>query len=159
MTTSFSSQTLSESLYSHYLCPHPHSQSRNGVFPPGTNPPWHLKSLQDEAHPLLLRPDKAAQFGKQNLQAGSRSRVSSAPVLGDPHEDQAVYLLHICMGPRLSSYTVQSLGALKGPGYLTLLIFLWSPYHFSVPQSFPQLFYNTSWALCFLFGCESQHLF
>ncbi|GAB1298368.1 Palmitoyltransferase ZDHHC11 [Apodemus speciosus] len=49
----------------------------------GTNPPWHIKSLQDPAaHPNPLRPDKAAQ--EQDPQAGNTIRNS--------------LLLHPCRG-------------------------------------------------------------
>lgn len=41
---------------------------------------------------------------------------------------------------------VQSLVALKGLDYLTLLVFLWSPNPLRVPQSFPQLSHKTPWA-------------
>ena len=39
-----------------------------------------------------------------------------------------------------------SLGSLKGPGLLILLVFLWSPYPLWVPQSFLKLFHKTLWS-------------
>ena len=42
---------------------------------------------------------------------------------------------------------VQSLGVTKGPGQLTLLIFLWGSYPIWVPQSFSLFFHKTPGAL------------
>lgn len=42
---------------------------------------------------------------------------------------------------------VQSLRPHKGPGYLTMLVFLWSSYSLWSFQSFPKLFYKSPWAL------------
>jgi hypothetical protein len=55
-----------------------YSPLRKGRFPIhlGTNPPRHLKSLQDKVH-LSLMTDKTAQLGEQDPQAGSRVRVSA----------------------------------------------------------------------------------
>ena len=36
------------------------------VEPPPYPPTWHIKSLQDEAHPLPRRPDKAGQLGEHS---------------------------------------------------------------------------------------------
>ena len=62
-----------------------------------------------------------------------------------------LYICYICTRGRLDPahvyalwLMVQSLGAPKGPGQLTLLVFLWSPYPpLLVSQSFLQLFYKT----------------
>jgi hypothetical protein len=45
--------------------------SMKGVDSQGNNPPWQIKSMQDYAHPFLLRPDKAAKQGNQDLQASN----------------------------------------------------------------------------------------
>jgi hypothetical protein len=34
-----------------------------------TNPPWHIKSLQNQPNPFPLRPDKTAHLGEQYLQS------------------------------------------------------------------------------------------
>jgi hypothetical protein len=46
------------------------------------NPPGHIKSLEDWAHPSQLRPENAAQLGKQDSQAGNRVTDSLVPVVG-----------------------------------------------------------------------------
>ena len=54
-------------------------------------------------HPLPLRPDKAAQLGDWDPQAGNRFKDSTPALLqllGYLHEDQAAHLLHMCGGPR-----------------------------------------------------------
>ena len=72
--------------YSHSLFPYSSSPSplRRGRSLSGTNPPWDIKSLQDKIHPFPLSPDKPAQLGEQDLQAGNSVRVSPTPVVGGP---------------------------------------------------------------------------
>ena len=43
--------------------------------------PWHTQSLQDQAHPLPLRPDKAAQLGEWDAQAGRQQTQGQPPLL------------------------------------------------------------------------------
>ena len=70
--------------------------------PMGTNLPWQsrLKSQQSLEHPLPLRPNKAAQLGEGDPKAGKSWRQPTLRLLGDPHEDQAVHLLHMSREPR-----------------------------------------------------------
>jgi hypothetical protein len=63
-------------------------------------PPWHIKSLQDQTHPLPLRPDKIGQLGKQDPQVGNRAALSLLQLMGDPHEDQ-VHICYMCVGGEL----------------------------------------------------------
>ena len=69
--------------------PHPHS---------GTEPPSHIKSLQDWVSPLPLRPDKTAQLGEQNPQSDNRFRDSSHSSCWGA---QAAHLVHTCREGRL----------------------------------------------------------
>ena len=110
----------------------------------GNNPPWHIKSLQDQAHPLPLT--RQPSQGIRNHRQATQSEITTAAVVG--HEDK-MNICYICVGDCGvdSAYVctlmvVQSLGAPKGPGQLTRLVFLWNSCSFQVPQSFPQLFHK-----------------
>jgi hypothetical protein len=56
-------------------------------------PSWHVKPLQDYEYPLWLRPDKAAQLGEQDLQAGNSFRDSPCSSCWGTHMETE---LHIC---------------------------------------------------------------
>lgn len=51
-------------------------------------------------HIFILWLDKAAQLGERDPRQATETEVTSAPLLGVPHEDQAVPLLHTCRKPR-----------------------------------------------------------
>lgn len=65
----------------------------------------------------------------------------SLQVLGNPHEDQAVHLVHMC-GVLRSRACMLFVGVSVSEGPQALLVFWWSPYTLRVPQSFPQLFHK-----------------
>jgi len=46
--------------------PFPFPFSEKGELPPPITLPWHIRYLQDEEHPLPLRPNEAAQLGEQD---------------------------------------------------------------------------------------------
>lgn len=58
--------------------PSPHDllpfHEEKGKSSMGANQPWHIKSQEDQVHPLPPRPDKAAQLGKGDPKAGNRGR-------------------------------------------------------------------------------------
>lgn len=43
--------------------------------PPGSNLSWHLKSLQNQVYPLLLRPEKTDQLKEQDPREGNTVRI------------------------------------------------------------------------------------
>lgn len=73
-----------------------------GLRPPNKPPKPDIKALKDKACPFPLMPEKAVTFrgaGSTDWQT-TDSKSTSAPLLWDLHEDQAVHLLHMCMEPR-----------------------------------------------------------
>ena len=74
----------------------------------GKSPTLHLKSLQGlDTSSSPLRPDKAAQLGEQELQAGNRVRDSPhSSGWRNSHKDQATHLLHMywCLGWSLYAF-------------------------------------------------------
>lgn len=77
----------------------------------GINPPAHQVSaglgasspLPYSCLAFLLRPGQAVQLEERNPKGENRARVIPPPpllhLLGDPHGDHAVYLLHMCREP------------------------------------------------------------
>lgn len=63
------------------------------------NAPWHHPTPPHEitsGHPLSQRPEKVNQLGDQNTVRHQAQKQPPFQVLGDPHEEQVTYLLHIC---------------------------------------------------------------
>jgi hypothetical protein len=54
----------------------------------------HIKSLPDYAHPLPLRPDKAADLVAGDLQT-VKQLAQGQPLFQETHEDQIAKLLHM----------------------------------------------------------------
>lgn len=148
----------------------PHSTFSFSSLPLGvTHICMHIKSLQDQGHPLPLRSDKAVHLGVQDPQEGRQSfRDSPCSSCWRTSMKTNLLICYIYVGggggggqvqPMLALWLViQSLIAPNGPGQLTLLVFLWNPCPLQVPQSFSQLFHKSPRAS--MFGCESlYHLF
>jgi hypothetical protein len=55
-----------------------------GWGPPITNPPWHLKSLQNWVHPLPLRSAKTAHWRGQGPRQTTESGQAPTPVAWEP---------------------------------------------------------------------------
>ena len=72
--------------------------------------------------------------------------------------------LHICyicawgsiLAPVRSLVGGSSLGAPRGPGQLTLLVFLWGSHPLQFLQSFPQLFHKSPQTLSSVWLCVSE---
>ena len=83
----------------------------------------YIRSLQDYVYPTEAR--EAAMLGEQD-----QSAQHVLQLLGDLYEGKAAHLLHMCREGRLELAHVctlvggSSLGSLKGPGLLILLVFL-----------------------------------
>ena len=60
----------------HLSHPYPFSEKKWEAASLGTNPPCHIKSLQDQTHPLPLQPNRAAKLGEQDPQASHRFKNS-----------------------------------------------------------------------------------
>ena len=100
----------------------------------------------DTSSPTEARP------GRQVRETGSTSRQQNQ---GKPplqllgyYKKTKLHIYFMCawgLGSVLYAFwlVAQPLRASESPGYLTWLIFLWSPYSHWVPESFPQLFYET----------------
>lgn len=56
-------------------------------------PSWQFKSLQDHTLSLSLRPNKAPQLGEWD--PATDSGTDHVPIIGDPHEYQAIHLLYM----------------------------------------------------------------
>ena len=73
--------------------------SSEGSPTPGiTLPSPFIKSLQDKAHPLLLRADKAAQLGKWDPQAGNSLRDSLCSSYWGARTKTKLHIYYICVG-------------------------------------------------------------
>ena len=70
--------------------------------------PWHIKSLQDWAHPLPLRPEKAVELRENDLMAGNRVRDSPHYNCQGTHMKTKLHICYKCVGG-LGSGHVQSL--------------------------------------------------
>lgn len=96
---------------------------RRGRPSPHTNPPWHVKPLEDWAHPFPQRPDKTAQL-RQVTETGTVLDLVVGRLIWRPSFTFATYVV-MCvyahasacwLGPAHICFLVQSLGTLKGPG-------------------------------------------
>lgn len=94
--------------------------------------------------------DKAIHLGELILQTVNSFRDRQAYILqllGEPREDWATYLLHMCWD--LGSACISSLigGTVsenpQQSRLVTLLVYLWSSYPLRVPLSFPQLLHKS----------------
>lgn len=79
-----------------YLPPSPLPFSFEHVGPPWVFPrPWQIKSLQGQAYPLPLWPDKAAQLKEHFPHTDNSFGISRTPVVQDPqklHFHEVVFL-------------------------------------------------------------------
>jgi hypothetical protein len=79
--------------------PSPHTSSHfplSGLGPLGYPPTLALQVSGRIGLPLPLRPDKAAQLKECIPQQATAFGIVPAPVVQNPDEDQAAYLLHMC---------------------------------------------------------------
>lgn len=79
---------LSPTLDVHSL--QPFSEEKGTSLLP-TSLAWHIRSHQDQAHPLPLRPDKAAQLGKGIQRQATESETAPAPVVRSPRRQLSCY--------------------------------------------------------------------
>lgn len=73
-----------------------------------TYPPlWHMKSLEDKALLLPLKPDKIAGLGEQIPQRGKSFRDIPSAIVQGIHEEE-LHISHICVGiqvhPRMAVF-------------------------------------------------------
>ena len=102
------------------------------------------------------------EAGSTGRQASNTFRDSPTSVIGEPYEDSAAHLLHICRGPRSNLCSTFgwrfSLWETPFPGQLTLFIIQWKLCPLQVPQYSPSSSLRFS-ALHLMFQCESLHPF
>jgi hypothetical protein len=109
---------------------------------PNTLPSLHIQSLWNKVNLLPLRPAKVIHLRAWDPQA-TGSGSTPAPVVGVPAWRPSCSSATYVQGVPICSLVGDSVsGSPSGLGWLTSLVFLWSPCPLWVPQSFPQLFRN-----------------
>jgi hypothetical protein len=123
---------LSVALITESLLPPPSPLRRWGL--PGNAPPWFIKSLQDQAYPLPLQPDKAAMLGSRLHSQATPLKTAPVPGVEGPTWGLSCTSATSVLGPSVPPmYALR----LMAQSLRALFIFLCSSYP---RRSFPQIF-------------------